>query len=372
MPSSKMQKTGPRRNFWTPLQILDNDDESAISEMDSEQNVKSQKSQISPIKVLTQNSEDVIKLLKNKKITHYLAKKISIGIKILCETTETFNLINVVLRENNFQFFTHDHKNNKPFKAVIRGLDGKTDTEVKIELISLGFKCNDVKVVKRNFEKYSDTIYIVHFERGSVKLQDLKKNVRALFRIIVSWDYQRKLKNKPVQCRKCQMFGHGEKGCSVKPRCANCAEKHNTIDCKAVSKIQCANCGDKHKSTDLSCPNRSSYLELREKLAMKTQRSKKYVTAFNSHTENFPALNRSVQNTTSFVNTNWRPTNNNNNIKAVNNMSNVTNSENTLFTEEELLQLTTEMISKLRNCTNKEQQFNVIAQLAIKFVYNCK
>lgn len=53
-------------------------------------------------------------------------------------------------------------------------------------------------------------------------------------------------------------------------------------------------------------------------------------------------------------------------------MLNVTNSENTLFSEEELLQLTTEMVSKLRNCTNKEQQFNAIAQLAIKFVYNCK
>lgn len=373
MPSSKIQKTGSRKNFWTPLQMLDNDDESdVISDMDSEEIVKTRKPYVSPIKVLAQNSEAVIKLLNDKKLTHYLVKKISIGVKILCETIETFNLLIVILLENKFQFFVHDHKNNKPFKAVIRGLDGKTDTEVKNELISLGLKCNDVKVVKINIDKYCDTIYIVHFERGSVKLQELKKNVRSLFHIIITWDYHRKQKNRPVQCRKCQMFGHGEKGCNVKPRCANCAEKHNTIDCKAVNKFQCANCGNKHKSTDLSCPSRSSYLELREKLATKSQRPKRHVREFNTNTLNFPAINRNVQNTASSVNTNWRPSHNNNNIKAVNNMPNVTNAENTLFTEEELLQLTSEMISKLRNCTNKEQQFNAIAQLAIKFVYNSK
>lgn len=370
MPSSKIQKTGSRRNFWTPLQILDNDDDNSITEMDSEQSVKSQKLKIPPIKVLTQNSEDIVKLLNAKKLTQYLAKKLSIGLKIICETMDTYNIIIVILRENNYQFFTHDHKNNKPFKVVIRGLDSKTDSEVKNELISLGLKCNEVKAVKRTFEKYVDTIYIVYFERGSVKLQELRKNVRSLFHIIITWDYQRKVKNKPVQCRKCQMFGHGEKGCNVIPRCANCADKHITADCKSENKIQCANCGNRHKSTDLSCPNRSEYLEMRKNLSMRSQHTKKHRSEFSINGENFPAINRNSPNTTSYVNSGWRPMDNN--YKSVNNIPTINSNNNTLFTEQELMQLTTEMISKLRNCINKEQQFNAIAQLAIKFVYSSK
>lgn len=176
MSSSKLQKTGSRKNFWTPLQVFDQDDEND-TDMDSEKEEKNKTIKLSPIKVLTQNADDILKLLNNKGVTKYLIKRMSIGLKILCETLETYNLILIILRENNCQFFTHENKNNKPFKVILRGLDGKSETQVKSELITLGLECTEVKIVKRNFQNYFDTIYIVYFKNGTIKMFDLKKKM---------------------------------------------------------------------------------------------------------------------------------------------------------------------------------------------------
>lgn len=365
MSSSKIPKTGTRRNRWTPLQLLDNDDDNSITDMDSEQPQSGQNNKISPIKVLTKNSDIIINLLNDRKIDDFLVKKISIGLKILCNTITTYNKVIAVLQEKNYQYFTHDHKNNKPFKVVIHRLDNKTSTEVKNELISLGLKCIDVKEVKRTYEKYVDTLYIVHLERGSVKLHELRKNIRSLFKIIITWDYQRRIKNKTVQCRKCQMHGHGEKGCHVAILCSNCAGNHLTSECQTPNKIKCANCGKNHKSTDASCPNRIMYLEMKQKLTLKTHHSKRKSIEFNTNNENFPPLCKSA-NKPVVVN-NWKHVNNSD--ASSHNQFPVA-AGSTLFSEQEFLQLTSEMISKLGSCTTREQQFNVVAELAFKFVYN--
>lgn len=42
---------------------------------------------------------------------------------------------------------------------------------------------------------------------------------------------------------------------------------------------------------------------------------------------------------------------------------------NELFSHDELLQLTQDMVSSLRGCRNKEQQFNAIARLALKYLH---
>lgn len=380
MSSSKKHYNGSRRNFWTPLQLLDENDKDDENDMDCQKNEQSKREKISPIKVLTQNKESILKLLNDKSgTTNYLIKKISLGFKIITETIEVFDQIVKILIDNKCQFFIHDHKTNKPFKAVLRGLDGKTDVEVKNTLNNLQLKCVDVKVVKKSFNNYIDTIYIVSFENGSVKLHELRKNVRVLFQTIVTWCYQRKIKNKPVQCRKCQMFGHGEKGCNVAERCAICAEKHKTADCKATNKIKCANCGNDHKATDPLCSNRSEYLKMREQFSNKKTRQPSHTRRnYNINDDYFPNLTNK-QNSLPTV-PNWKPLNlyscgdhNNSYLQCdvtspIKNISNE-NCQQDLFSEQEFMNLTIEMISKLRACKSREQQFTVITQLAFKFVY---
>lgn len=387
MSSSKLKKVGSRRNFWTPLQI--HDDIQNESDIDSNRKEQSKTEKISPIKVLTQNRESVLNLINSKGITNYLNKKMSIGVKIICESLDVYNKIIILLRENKYQFFNHEHQNSKPFKVVLRGLDYKTDIEVKNELNSIGLKCVDVKAVKKTIGNYVDTIYIVCFENGSIKLNDLRKQVRSLFRTIITWEYQRKIKNKPVQCRRCQMFGHGERGCNVIERCANCAEKHKTIDCKSATKIQCANCGNNHKSTDADCPARSAYTEMREKLSKKPDRSQRQKnTTVPNDERNFPNINNnqpplpstqqsslwrptnhSHAHNSATANNSWRNISNSYNNNSIQNNINNSNNNSPLFSEKEFMELTVEMISRLSSCKTREDQFSAITQLAFKFVY---
>ena len=225
------------------------------------------KPRIPPIKVLVRNTDLINTLILGKGIKDFLIKKISIGIKIVCEKIEIFNAIKAVLIENECQFFTHEQKNDKVFKAVIHGLDKKSADDVKNELVTLGYNCLDVKTVIREYDNgFIDTLYIVYFSNGSVRLNDLRTKCKSLFRTIIRWDYQRKLKDKPVQCRNCQMFGHGERWCNIKSTCGICAGKHRTTECQNLERVKCANCHGEHKSSDIVCPNRSAYMEIRDKV----------------------------------------------------------------------------------------------------------
>ena len=389
MSSSKIKKTSSRKNFWTPLQLLDADKDDNVSGTVSDQDKKNKAESVSPIKVITENREIILNLINSANLSNYLVKRISLGLKIICGSVNLYQKIVEILRKNNCQFFTHEHKNNKPFKVVLRGLDYKTDVEVKNELTTHGLKCTAVKVVNRKFEKYVDTIYTVYFESGSVKLHELKKNVRTLFRTIITWDYHRKIKNKPVQCRRCQMFGHGEKGCNVTARCAKCAQGHITINCSA-DKIQCANCGENHPATDLACPTRLEYIKLKQNISSKINNySQQSIKKPIQNEINFPYLNNR-----SFNPSNSEKTKNDNCVNSDSSYSKVVrggskqtgfwpnnNNRNraessqinhnvSLFSEEEFMELTMELISKLGSCKTKEQQFGVIAQLALKFLYS--
>lgn len=185
------------------------------------------------------------------------------------------------------------------------------------------------------------------------------------------------------------MFGHGEKGCNVTVRCASCAQKHKTIDC-TTNKIQCANCGESHKATDPTCPTRSEYIEMIQKISTKTDRSPQQNNIKPiDNGNNFPHLNNRrftpINTQTASPRSSDRANNYNNNVRGNNSQTGFWHNNNnnynsaqgnphnnnnlSLFSQEEFMELTMEMISKLSSCKTREQQFGVITQLAFKFVY---
>lgn len=362
-------KNDNRRNYWTPLQALENQ----VDNMECNEkapNDKPPKVVLPPIKVLVQDSDFIKNLLLQNGISDFLLKKISIGVKIISKSSDTYNKIKEQLKEKSCQFFTHDLKSERPFSVVLYGLENKTTDEVKNELNTLGFNCKEVKLVTKTYEQYKDTIYIVYFERGSVKLHDLKNKVKSLFRVIVRWDYQRKLKNKIVQCRNCQMYGHGERGCYVRPNCANCAGKHKTSDCSNTNIVRCANCNNSHIASDVTCPNRNMYIQIIEKYnrprtPAHTSRYKSGIeTNFEFSHSQFPPISSNepihTMDTTTKPKVWYSP----------NDVPTEAACSSNLFTENEITELTFELISKLKECKTKHEQFNVIAKLAIKYVYS--
>ena len=390
---------GSRRNYWSPLQCLpdsDTDNENDVEKMDDSASPSNsnKKVQIPPIKLLQKSCEYVHTTLKSLNILDYSIKKMSIGIKIMCESMNSYNLVLGKLIADNCQYFTHALKSEKAFKVILYGLSEINTTELKNELIKLGLLCKEVKMITKKYEQYTDTFYIVSLENGSIKLFQLKKSYRSIFHTQINWSYQRKQKNRLTQCRNCQMFGHGESNCHVKTYCSICAGPHKTDECNNTEVYKCANCNEQHKSTDSACAIRKRYLEMREKLSNKASHriqaqpkitnnavniSMQKLSPSYQSLNDFPIMTNRVrerqgqsmkpttwQRTTPVVNTN--PVVDTHLAEAY--LNRPTPSTGELFSMDELNTLVMEMITKLSLCKTKLEQFQAIAQLATKFLYS--
>ena len=75
----------------------------------------------------------------------------------------------------------------------------------------------------------------------------------------------------PIQCKKCQIYGHTAKFCVNSPRCKYCGKTHNSRDCNIKDnnkKWRCCNCKRKHIATSKNCPK---YQSICEKIGYKYQ-----------------------------------------------------------------------------------------------------
>lgn len=89
-------------------------------------------------------------------------------------------------------------------------------------------------------------------------------------------NYRAELYNKPirpVQCFKCQKFGHIANKClETESTCVKCGDKHKLSECKAQDNVlKCANCQGNHTSSFAGCTVYQKYLKEKiEKIQKKT------------------------------------------------------------------------------------------------------
>lgn len=84
-------------------------------------------------------------------------------------------------------------------------------------------------------------------------------------------------KNKPLQCARCQEYGHVAARCSARASvCGKCSEQHDTRDCTADTH-RCSNCNGDHRAGHSSCPVRMKEDQiLNIQKTMKVSRSEAY------------------------------------------------------------------------------------------------
>ena len=72
----------------------------------------------------------------------------------------------------------------------------------------------------------------------------------------------------PVQCYRCQKFGHMTKECrDTKDTCRKCSEEHRTTECSNTER-KCANCEGSHPTTYPGCPARKAANSAKKTQAM--------------------------------------------------------------------------------------------------------
>lgn len=358
------QRPNANKNYYSPLQtLIQPNDEIEITDKNEdelEQISSKNKVYVPPITVLKCTVDQIHNICKQINCTKYSIKKISIGIKLHCVDINDHKAACSVMH-GKFEYFSYADKNDRPYKALLLGLDKMDPSSLKNELIGLGLNCLDVKLVQRKRPNNTVLIlYVVFFTKKSITLNELRKNHSVINYVRVKWEYQKKSSHQITQCYNCQMFGHGSNRCAVKSYCSNCAGPHKTAECPDGSTVKCANCNGSHKSNDANCPSRISYLNLRSQYRSHQVRPNRTNISLPPQLDYSNAFPNTLSKSNFHSSARW-----------VNHNGNHTpNVNKDLFSLEEIKSLTFELIKNLRNCKTKADQFELITSLACKFVHN--
>lgn len=377
----------------TPLSTLnryaslsDSDDEYVAAQSAT----TSRKQQIPPIVVKNMTHQMIKESLSKAQITNFHLKYISIGIKIYINTLTDFNLAKEVLKSEKRDFFTHDVPSEATTKVVLTGLPDFEIPYVKEGLTHANITFMDVKKMTLNRRRYDDEAkYIVYFPNKEIKISDLKKT-QYVHNVRVVWQKYIGARNGPTQCNNCQLYGHGAKNCNSPTRCLKCGGLHSALVCpRTVNETtdfvpKCCLCGKNHMANNRDCPSRQQYIQMRINTANRTttkslqNNAQQIQTTINNNNTSFPPLPQKNNNPYSSWQTHSPMQHQSNaveprNIQQQQNhihhqyIQNASSSNENLFTGEELMAMTRDLILALRSCSNRMQQFEAIASVAIKF-----
>lgn len=392
----EVQFTVPTTNQFSSLAGLEN--EVRVTRKSS----AIKKVRIPPIIVPPPATKNTIKAaLCTLKINEYFIKHASIGLYIHVNTLDHHKTVREYFKNRKISFFSHDLPEDKVVKVVLSGLDQMETSKLEDELKVLGFSPVDIKTIVPKQSRYTNHVnFIVYFKRDSVDLKALY-NVKAIFHTIVRWEPYRSSRTSPTQCRRCQRPGHGTRHCEMPPRCMYCAQNHLSNVCPCIKeayeeaktasgqempttlqaptsfKLVCCNCQGPHAASDPECPVKLKYQEIQRRLSTRNRRplQKDFVRRLEDFPSTLPPVSSSTAPTrtrrplySQVVTTPTKTTTQINSIAFENSTSNDCSGD--LFSFEELNSLLQEMMSSLSKCRNKSDQFQVISNLGIKYVYN--
>lgn len=372
-----MRNTANRNNRFAPLsQMLDAQETEDIVELQQEQPPRSVR--MPPITIIEKSLTEIKNILAGLQVTEYHIKNTNIGTKLCSLSEENYKKVFDKLDQDKVRFFTHDQSARQNLKIVLTGLHKVTTTELKTELETNGITCSEVKDMTIRKPRYQNhATYLLTFPKGTTKLSVIRQKGRVLFHTIVYYAYYEKKQRGPVRCYNCQTFGHGSLGCHLKTVCGLCAGEHNSAQCpikdnKEATKA-CANCLGNHPASYIDCPSRAEYLNLKRNLQQRTSRRNYHqipTRAPEMSSTNFPQMPTRRPQPMNSTPPGFQRQNNVQQQSSFANVARVGANANNLFSYSEIMNITNDLLSKLKNCRSKEEQFRVITELTVKYLYD--
>ncbi|GBP47452.1 Nucleic-acid-binding protein from transposon X-element [Eumeta japonica] len=174
------------------------------------------------------------------------------GIKIHCPDVETFRSLNKYLVDFKVQFHTYALEEERKLKAVIRGIptDFPVD-EIQVDLCGQGFPVHSVhRLCRRDGSPLWLVLDVLPRTEEAKNIFNNLNKVCGLSSIRVEAPHK---KGGPVQCHRCQLYGHAAANCHADPRCLKCLVPHCTRECSRTresgEKPSCVNCLQQHRPT---------------------------------------------------------------------------------------------------------------------------
>lgn len=353
----------------------DDDDNGPARRAKEKNNTRSKERRPPPIYCLGHPADDIDELLEGQQYCLKLGKA---AVQVITLNKESFVGVKKILHENRINFYTFNPGEDVPVKIVLQGYKDREISELEDHLSDANVRPREIKILSRKSTVTgTHTLYLLYFDRGTVKLQDLRR-IKSLDGFWVTWRYYAKHPTDAAQCHRCQKFGHGSRNCNLQPRCVKCGESHLSEVCSLPRKadlgenaeqlkarVKCANCKGNHTSNYRGCVSRKSYLEeleKRKKKAASTRPPQRSTSGTVPAASAVPAFNAAFP-------PGWGRSYANVAADSGNSTQQNTVTGEDLFTLPEFFSLAGEMLTRFKTCRNKAEQFIALGELMIKYIY---
>jgi len=257
-PSPKIQKTNSfsSKNRFSALADNEKSNENSNDvEMQSEE-ISNLQPKIPPIYI----KDDIDFFDFCKKIKPFTdpegfsTKSSSSGLKLMTYSINAYRKIIKFLENKNMNFHTFQTNEEKAFRVVIRHLHHTTPTAyIKEELHALGFTTRSITNCLQYKTKNPLPLFFVDLEPSPLNHNIYKVDSICYTKIKIEAPNPKK---NPVQCLRCQNYGHTRTYCHHTPRCVKCGNTHLSTECQKESNTPatCALCYGDHPASYKGCP----------------------------------------------------------------------------------------------------------------------
>lgn len=241
-----------------------------------------------PINISGKSYKEVQQILASTNISNddYQTKLSAGGIRVFAKNDEVHKQINAKLKEVKSKFFTHQLRAEQTTKIVLHGLYKMSENELQEKLQEMEIKPSKVKTLTVRKQQYSDhCVYLLHFPKSQKMKISALREIKAIDRVIVRWEYFKNKKNGPIQCSNCMQYGHGSQCCFLDPICVRCGGDHPSQKCEHLKdsetnkipdeKIKCGLCQQNHTANYSKCQKRKEFIERQTSYRSRTQRRNK-------------------------------------------------------------------------------------------------
>jgi len=177
------------------------------------------------------------------------------AIRLQCSNLEVYQKISTELQNDNTEVHTHQLRKDRGYRIVIRHLHASTERNwIHEQLSGMGFMPRYIRVMSHRFSGKPMNLFEVELQPtidgSNEKILTLKK----IGDQNVTVEKQRK-RIDPVQCHRCQAFGHSRNYCRRQFVCLKCAGYHATSECTKArnTPAKCANCSGAHVASYKGC-----------------------------------------------------------------------------------------------------------------------
>jgi hypothetical protein len=245
------------KNTYEPLNSANADSDNEMEVTAQDQRVKEKLPPPIIVHGFFKDHHTLTNTLKNTVGNQYTIKYTKYNTNIYTKNKTDWLKLQEVLKNDEIEYHTYTHKNNKTHAFVLRGLhQGPAPKEVAEALVEEDVDANEIYNMRgTNWPTYliiTDTTYTL----------DKLERIKFILNTKVSW--QRHFNNKIfVQCHRCQKWGHATANCHARAKCVKCAGDHLTRDCQLgkQSTPKCVNCEGDHTANNTKCPEYQRKLE---------------------------------------------------------------------------------------------------------------